>query len=57
MFTLGRMGAPKGVMALSSVLKKIKIFFLKILKLNRIKGMVTSWQDSTQLIFQLVKRN
>ena len=48
---LRRKGAPESMMELSSIFKEVNT--LK----NRIKGVMTSGQDSTQLSFQLVKKN
>jgi hypothetical protein len=49
-----RKGAPG--MELSPVFKEINTL-KKTLALNRIKGMVTTGQNPTQVSFQLVKRN
>lgn len=54
---LRRKGAPGRVIELRTVLKQINRL-KKSLILNGIKGMVNSWQGSTQLSFQFaMKRN
>ena len=57
MYNLRRNVTPGSGMELGIIFKEIKKRLKKMLILNGIKGVETSGQDSTQLSYQLVKRN